>query len=33
MVVDSACEPCCYDFDGNCSVGILDFLLLLGNWG
>jgi len=21
------------DFDGDCSVGILDLLILLGNWG
>ncbi len=25
---NSAC-----DFDGDCSVGILDLLILLGNWG
>jgi hypothetical protein len=27
------CGRCRYDFDGDCSVGILDLLVLLGNWG
>ena len=27
------CRRCSYDFDGDCSVGILDLLILLGNWG
>ncbi len=26
------CRKCRYDFDGDCSVGILDLLILLGNW-
>ena len=29
----SDCGRCLYDFDGDCSVGILDLLILLGNWG
>ena len=29
----SACNNCPADFDGDCSVGILDLLILLGNWG
>ncbi len=28
----SDCGTCPADFDGNCSVGILDLLMLLGNW-
>ena len=27
------CGTCPADFDGDCSVGILDLLILLGNWG
>ena len=28
------CPPGCpADLDGDCQVGITDFLLLLGNWG
>ena len=27
------CDDCPADFDGDCTVGILDFLLLLGTWG
>jgi hypothetical protein len=27
------CRRCRYDFDGDCSVGILDLLVLLGAWG
>lgn len=26
------CGMCVYDFDGDRSVGILDLLILLGNW-
>jgi len=29
----SDCGTCPADFDGDCSVGILDLLILLGNWG
>ena len=29
----SDCRTCPADFDGDCSVGILDLLILLGNWG
>ncbi len=29
----SDCGTCPADFDGDCSVGILDMLILLGNWG
>ncbi len=25
-------QACPADFDGDCSVGIIDLLLLLGNW-
>ena len=28
----SDCGTCPADFDGDCSVGILDLLILLGNW-
>jgi len=27
------CRKCRFDFDGDYSVGILDLLILLGNWG
>jgi len=27
------CGKCFYDSDGDCSVSILDLLILLGNWG
>ncbi len=27
------CDKCPSDIDGDCHVGITDFLLLLGNWG
>ncbi len=27
------CRRCRYDLDGDCSVGILDLLILLANWG
>ena len=26
------CSRCLYDFDGDCTVGILDLLILLANW-
>ena len=29
----SDCHNCRSDFDGDCSVGILDLLILLANWG
>jgi len=29
----SDCGTCPADFDGDCSVSILDLLILLGNWG
>ena len=29
----SDCGTCLSDFDGDCSVGILDLMILLGNWG
>ena len=28
----SDCGTCPADFDGDCAVGILDLLVLLGNW-